>query len=73
MPTAGKAKAPIVALAHAFIPPNGAAQTAKRIEVAADALVDAGCDAECCYAAALERKVGTDGMVPGPIKVLRYR
>ena len=73
VPTAGKAKAPIVALSHEFIPPNGAAQTAKRIEVAADALVDAGCDAERCYAAALERKVGTDGMVPGPIKVLRYR
>jgi hypothetical protein len=25
------------------------------------------------YAVALERKAGTDGMVPGPIRVLRYR
>lgn len=73
VPTAGKAKAPIVALAHAFVPANGAAQTVKRIEVAADAIVDAGCDADRCYAAVLERKAGTDGMVPGPIRVLRYR
>jgi hypothetical protein len=73
LPTAGKAKAPIVALAHAFVPANGGAQAVKRIEVAADALVDAGCDAERCYAAALERKAGTDGMAPGPIRVLRYR
>jgi hypothetical protein len=70
---AGKPKAPIVALAHAFVPAAAAAQTVRRIEVAADALVDAGCDAERCYAAALERRIGTDGMVPGPIKVLRYR
>lgn len=73
VPVAGKPKAPIVSLAHAFIPPSGAAQTVKRIDVAADAVVDAGCDAERCYAAALERKAGTDGMLPGPIKVLRYR
>jgi hypothetical protein len=73
VPAAGKPKAPIVALAHAFAPASGSAQTVKRIEVSADALVDAGCDADRCYAAALERKVGTDGMVPGPIKVLRYR
>jgi hypothetical protein len=70
---AGKPKASIVALAHAFVPANGSAQTVTRIDVAADALVDAGCDADRCYAAALERKAGTDGMVPGPIKVLRYR
>lgn len=73
VPAAGEPKAPIVALAHAFVPPNGGVQSAKRIDVAADALVDAGCDSERCYAAALERKAGTDGMVPGPIKVLRYR
>lgn len=73
VPVAGKPKPPIVALAHAFVPAAGAAQTVKRIDVAADALVDAGCDVERCYAAALERKAGTDGMVPGPIRVLRYR
>jgi hypothetical protein len=73
VPVAGKPKAPIVALAHAFVPATGPAQPVKRIEVAADALVDAGCDADRCYAAALERKPGTDGMVPGPIRVLRYR
>jgi hypothetical protein len=70
---AGKPKAPIVALAHAFVPSGGPAQTVKRIDVSADALVDAGCDAERCYAAALERRPGSDGMAPGPIRVLRYR
>lgn len=73
IPVAGNPKAPIAALAHAFVPASGVAQTVKRIDVAADALVDAGCDAERCYAAALERWPGTDGMVPGPVKVLRYR
>jgi hypothetical protein len=73
VPAAGKPKAPIVALAHASVPATGAAQAVKRIDVAADALVDAGCDAERCYAVALERRSGTDGMVPGPIRVLRYR
>lgn len=73
VPVAGKPKAPIVALAHAFVPAVGAAETVKRVEIAADAVVDAGCDSERCYAAALERRAGTDGMVPGPIKVLRYR
>jgi hypothetical protein len=70
---AGKPMAPIVALAHAFVPSGGPAQTVKRIDVSADALVDAGCDAERCYAAALERRPGADGMAPGPIRVLRYR
>lgn len=73
VPALGQARAPIVALAHALVPAAGAAGPAQRIDVAADALVDAGCDAERCYAAALERKAGTDGMVPGPVRVLRYR
>lgn len=73
VPALGQARASIVALAHALVPPAGAAPTAQRVEVAADALVDAGCDADRCYAAALERPPGTDGMVPGPVRVLRYR
>jgi hypothetical protein len=73
VPAAGKPKASIVALAHAFVPASGPAQAVQRLDVAADALVDAGCDSDRCYAAALERKSGTDGMVPGPIRVLRYR
>ncbi len=44
----------------------------KRIAVDADALVDAGCDADACYAAALARVSGTDGMVPGPARIVRY-
>lgn len=73
VPALGKPRAPIVALAHALVPLAGATASAERIDVSADALVDAGCDAERCYAAALERKAGTDGMVPGPVRVLRYR
>ena len=44
----------------------------KRIAVDADALVDAGCDDDACYAAALARVSGTDGMVPGPARIVRY-
>ena len=73
VPALGQARAPIVALAHVLVPLAGTSASAQRLDVAADALVDAGCDAERCYAAALERTPGTDGMVPGPVRVLRYR
>ncbi len=72
VPTAGKARPPIAALAHALVPVEGTAKGVARIDVEADALADAGCDATQCYAAALVRNPGTDGMVPGPITVLRY-
>ena len=71
-PVAGMPKASIVALAHGRVPATGAVDAAKRIDLAADAVADAGCDSEQCYAAALERTPGTDGMVPGPIRVFRY-
>ncbi len=44
----------------------------ERVASPADALVDAGCDDDACYAAALARPEGTDGMVPGPVKIVRY-
>lgn len=69
---AGEARAPVVGLSHARVRAGGAAEPAARIEVSADALVDAGCDEARCYAAALVRATGTDGMVPGPVRVLRY-
>lgn len=67
---AGKARAPIAALAHATVAPSGAPSLA-RIEQAADALVDAGCDGTSCYAVALVRRDSPD--VPGVAKVLRFK
>ena len=68
---AGKARAPIVGLAHTTLAPTGT-PALRRIEQAADALVDAGCDGTRCYAVALARREGMDVMVPGFAKVLRY-
>lgn len=73
VPVRGKSQAPIAALAHRRVPATGALSgELERIEVSADALVDAGCDAERCYAVALARRPGADLMVPGFAKVLRY-
>ncbi len=72
-PVKGKSQAPIAALAHVRVPVKGATKDAlTRIDLSADALVDAGCDAERCYAVALARRPGTDVMVPGFARVLRY-
>jgi hypothetical protein len=65
---AGKARAPITALAHGLVMPS-AAPSLGRIEQPADAVVDAGCDATTCYAVALVRRETPD--VPGVGKVLR--
>jgi len=48
------------------------ASDVSRSAIAADAIVDAGCDAAACYAVALTRPEGTDGMVPGAARVVRY-
>lgn len=73
VPVKGKSQAPIAALAHRRVPAAGAlAGDLSRIDVAADALVDAGCDADRCYAVALTRRPGADVMVPGTARVLRY-
>ncbi|MBS2018943.1 MAG: hypothetical protein JST00_39115 [Deltaproteobacteria bacterium] len=72
-PVRGKSQAPVVALAHRSVPAAGdLAVPLARIDVSADALVDAGCDAERCYAVALARRPGADVMVPGFARVLRY-
>ncbi len=72
VPTAGLARPPIAALAHAAVLPDAPPHPLARIDVEADALADAGCDATHCWAAALVRSPGMDAMVPGPIRVLRY-
>lgn len=73
VPVRGKSQAPIAALAHRRVPAAGSPTgELERTEVSADALVDAGCDAERCYAVALARRPGADLMVPGFAKVLRY-
>jgi hypothetical protein len=43
-----------------------------RVTQAADAVGDAGCDETRCYAVALVRSAGGDGMAPEEIKVLTY-
>lgn len=68
---AGHARAPIAGLAHAVVAPSGD-PTLARIDQAADALVDAGCDGARCYAVALARHEGADAMLQGFAKVLRY-
>lgn len=67
----GKARAPIVGLAHSSVSLAGAPALA-RIEQVADALVDAGCDGTHCYAAALVRRDDNDPMTPGYARVLRW-
>jgi hypothetical protein len=66
----GRARAPIVGLAHALVAPSGSPSLA-RIEQPADALVDAGCDGTTCYAVALAPREVREGA--GIAKVLRYR
>jgi hypothetical protein len=68
----GQARAPIAGLAHRVMPKVGAPPALGHVDEAADALVDAGCDAHGCYAVALTRKPGMDAMVPGVVRVIRY-
>ena len=42
-----------------------------RLLVSADAVADAGCDDDACYAVALVRPEGTDGMAPEDLIVHR--
>jgi hypothetical protein len=65
---AGKPRAPITALAHTVVGASGKPVLA-RIEQAAEALVDAGCDGTRCAAVALVRR---EGEAAAFAKVLRY-
>ncbi len=62
--------APIAGVALRTI--TGGAAKARRIELVADAVVDAGCDDRTCSVAALIRPAGGDGMQPEAISVLPY-
>jgi hypothetical protein len=72
VPVVGDARAPISALAHRRVPAAGAASELTRAEIAADALVDAGCDGARCVAVMLGRKAGNSAMVPGILRAIRY-
>jgi hypothetical protein len=64
-----KSSPPITGLAyHSF--QDGA--TTSRVIQAADGMADAGCDGARCYAVALLREPGGDGMKPGAMKILTY-
>lgn len=62
--------APVVSLAYRVVR-GGGVQSGQR-GVAADAVVDAGCDKGGCYAAALVRPPGGDGMQPESVVVFQY-
>jgi len=67
----GKSRAPIVGLAHVLVSPSASNIALSRIEQSAEAIVDATCDANGCFAAALTRK-SDDAKSPGIVKILRY-
>jgi hypothetical protein len=64
-----KTSPPITGLAYRLLQ-EGAATA--RVAQAADGIADAGCDESRCYAVALVREPGGDGMKPGAMKVLAY-
>jgi hypothetical protein len=64
------AAAPILGVALRRI--SGGTVQASEIDVAADAVVDAGCDDRACFVAALLRPTDTDGSLPAPIRLIPY-
>lgn len=68
-PRPGKTAAPITALAYRVM--DGKSDM-KRTAQSADALVDAGCASGRCYAVALAREAGADGMQPEAARVLVF-
>jgi hypothetical protein len=69
---AGKARAPIAGLVHRRVLAAAPLGELAHVDLAADALVDAGCDSARCQAVALVRRAGMDAMVPGLARVIRY-
>lgn len=63
--------APIVGLAYVTVDGEKPSEV-RRIAAPGDALVEAGCDKAGCYAVALTRPAGTDGMAAGVARVLKY-
>jgi hypothetical protein len=65
---AGASGAPIRGLAYRFV---GASDTV-HVAQPADSIVEAGCDARACYAAALVRDDASDGMTPESVRAIRF-
>jgi hypothetical protein len=66
----GSTAAPIAGASFRLLTPGG--MQSRRIEQAADALVDAGCDAKGCSLAALVRPAEADGMQPESLRAVAY-
>jgi hypothetical protein len=66
----GAATAPIAGAAFRLVSASGVQP--RRIEQAADALVDAGCDTKGCSLAALVRPADADGMQPESLRPIPY-
>jgi hypothetical protein len=66
---ADKTSAPITGIAFRRFQEGS---TTGRLAQSADAVADAGCDGARCYAVALVRTAGSDGMKPEEIRVLTY-
>jgi|CZKU01.1.fsa_nt_gi hypothetical protein len=65
--------APIDGLVYRVLAPDRSTPlTMATVDVHADALVDAGCDATGCFAAALLRGTDADAGSPEPILAIRY-
>jgi hypothetical protein len=62
--------APVVGVALRAV--SGGVVRASRIDLAADAVVDAGCDDRACFVAALLRAPDSDGMIPASIRLIPY-
>ncbi len=64
--------APIAGLAYRVVETARAPGRVVRVVRPADALVDAGCDKERCYAVALAREPGTTNLVPERAEIIAY-
>lgn len=67
----GRSAPPIAGLGWGEVT-DGASPRTGFVEVAADGLAHAGCAHGRCYAVALERPPGEDGMKPEPVRVLTF-
>jgi hypothetical protein len=66
--------APVSGFAYRTLdaPPAPSQGAVRRVDLAADDLVPAGCDRSRCYAVALVRPPGADGMQPEAVRVIPY-
>jgi hypothetical protein len=67
----GPKSAPVSSLAYRVLD-DPSRSSATRIELTAEDLVPAGCDKGHCYAVALVRPPGADGMQAEPVRVIAY-